>query len=174
LSLSRSFFCTTPAKKPRTECCCQPVAFITAAIVVPVGERNISTTCACFELFPSSSFRPLNAAVFGDNDSWATAGFFAAALCERSFAGLAVRLLAGFDIGILYRFLTPIAATTEAPPRPSGRRGRIPERAMSPGTDHTTALLADECQSFLDNLIAGLGQMRSWNDPMALIGSRIC
>src|SRR5215204_5919672 len=33
---------TTPAKKPRTECCCQPVAFITAVIVVPERDRSIA------------------------------------------------------------------------------------------------------------------------------------
>jgi len=31
----------------------------------------------------------------------------------------------------------------------------------------TTALLAAECQSFLDNLIAGLGQIGAWNDAGA-------
>ena len=35
---------------------------------------------------------------------------------------------------------------------------------------HTTALFADECQSFLDNVIAGLGQIGSWKDPR--IGSQ--
>ena len=40
---------TTPAKKPRTECCCQPVAFIIAAIVAPVGDCSIAITCDCFE-----------------------------------------------------------------------------------------------------------------------------
>jgi hypothetical protein len=30
---------------------------------------------------------------------------------------------------------------------------------------HTTALFADECQSFLDNVIAGLGQIGSGKDP---------
>jgi hypothetical protein len=38
LSLSFSFLRTTPARKPRTECCCQPVSFIIAAIVIPVGD----------------------------------------------------------------------------------------------------------------------------------------
>jgi len=28
------------------------------------------------------------------------------------------------------------------------------------------ALFADECQSFLDNLIAGFGQTREWNDAI--------
>jgi hypothetical protein len=35
---------------------------------------------------------------------------------------------------------------------------------------HTTALFADECQSFLDNVIAGLAQIGSWKDPR--IGSQ--
>jgi signal transduction histidine kinase len=30
---------------------------------------------------------------------------------------------------------------------------------------HTTALFTDECQSFLDNVIAGLGKIGAWNDP---------
>src|SRR6516225_3218165 len=36
----------TPARKPRTECCCQPVAAMMAAIVVPARSRSIATTCA--------------------------------------------------------------------------------------------------------------------------------
>src|SRR3974377_515180 len=32
-----SFLRTTAAKKPRTECCCQPVVFMIVAIVVPLG-----------------------------------------------------------------------------------------------------------------------------------------
>src|ERR1700730_7648007 len=38
------FFLTTPAKNPRIECCCQPVAFMIAAIVVPFGCRSIPST----------------------------------------------------------------------------------------------------------------------------------
>src|SRR3984957_9394459 len=47
--LSFSFFLTTPAKKPRTECCCQSVAFMIAAIVVPFGSYNIFSTADCLE-----------------------------------------------------------------------------------------------------------------------------
>jgi hypothetical protein len=47
--LSLSFFLTTPAKKPRTECCCQSVAFMIAAIVVPFGCRNIPSTVSCLD-----------------------------------------------------------------------------------------------------------------------------
>src|ERR1700761_3962223 len=47
--LSLSFFLTTPAKKPRTECCCQPVAFMIAAMVVPLGCRRSPSTAFCFD-----------------------------------------------------------------------------------------------------------------------------
>src|SRR6266403_5188866 len=47
--LSLSFFLTTPAKKPRTECCCQSVAFMIAAMVVPFGCRSIPRTVSCFD-----------------------------------------------------------------------------------------------------------------------------
>src|SRR5436190_19271329 len=57
------------------------------------------------------------------------------------------------------------AATTTAPPRPCSRRGRIPKRALRAWNAHTTALFAYECQSFLDNFIAGLGQIGSCNSP---------
>src|SRR6516162_5159011 len=44
-----NFLRTTPAKNPRTECCCQPVAFMIAAIVVPVGCLSNASTVACLE-----------------------------------------------------------------------------------------------------------------------------
>src|ERR1700687_4386284 len=47
--LRSSFFLTTPAKKPRTECCCQLVAFMIAAIVVPFGSYSIFSTADCFD-----------------------------------------------------------------------------------------------------------------------------
>ena len=39
---------TVPAKKPRTECCCQPVAFMMAATVVPSGWPRRSRIVCCF------------------------------------------------------------------------------------------------------------------------------
>src|SRR5438128_7770322 len=44
-----SFLRTTPAKKPRTECCCQWVARMMAAMVAPSGRASIASTRACFE-----------------------------------------------------------------------------------------------------------------------------
>src|SRR5260221_13516086 len=42
-----SFLRTTRAKKPRTECCCHPVAFMIAAIVVPLGCLSSPRTVSC-------------------------------------------------------------------------------------------------------------------------------
>jgi hypothetical protein len=36
--------------------------------------------------------------------------------------------------------------------------GQNPEGAPRARNGHSTALFADECQSFVDNVIAGLGQ----------------
>src|SRR3954470_16849673 len=47
--LSLSFFLTTAAKKPRTECCCQSVTFMMAATVVPLGSTSIFSTADCLE-----------------------------------------------------------------------------------------------------------------------------
>ena len=46
---SFSFFLTTPAKKPRTECCCQSVAFMIASIVVPLDWRSRPSTVSCLD-----------------------------------------------------------------------------------------------------------------------------
>src|ERR1019366_382975 len=47
ISVKTSFLRTTPAKKPRTECCCQPVAFMMAAIVAPLGCLSTARTATC-------------------------------------------------------------------------------------------------------------------------------
>src|ERR1700731_1938973 len=67
--LNFSFFLTTPAKKPRTECCCQSVAFMIPAMVVPLGSRNIARTVACFD----------DAAVVSFGTGFVTADFAATA-----------------------------------------------------------------------------------------------
>src|SRR5215471_19541393 len=64
LSASPSFLWTTPAKKPRTECCCQPVAFMMAGIVAPSGRLSSLITAACFELARDLPWCFFEAAVF--------------------------------------------------------------------------------------------------------------
>src|SRR6516225_12118156 len=51
-SVSRSFFFTTPAKKPRTECGCQPVTFEIAAMEVPPLDRSRPRTRSCLVVLP--------------------------------------------------------------------------------------------------------------------------
>src|SRR5215470_17304894 len=51
-SVSPSFFFTTPAKKPRTECGCQPVTFEIAAMEVPPLVRSRPRTRSCLDTPP--------------------------------------------------------------------------------------------------------------------------
>src|ERR1700686_818599 len=76
-----SFFLTTPAKKPRTECCCQSVAFMIAAIVLPFASRSIASTASCLE--------EEGAAAFGD------AGFDGTAFDEAVDLNRVLPLLVG-------------------------------------------------------------------------------
>src|SRR5258706_15888028 len=85
IRLRASFFLTTPAKKPRTECCCQSVAFMIAAIVVPLGSYSIFSTTDCLDGEDGADFDAavfeaagLGAAVgFGRTPKLLLAGFFA-------------------------------------------------------------------------------------------------
>src|SRR6478672_5734572 len=52
--LRPSFLRTTPARKPRTECCCQSVTVMIAAIVAPVGIRSIAMMRACLVSGPAA------------------------------------------------------------------------------------------------------------------------
>src|SRR6266853_4146993 len=49
-SANPSFLRTIAPKKLRTECSCQPVAFMMAAIVVPLGCRSRARTFSCLVL----------------------------------------------------------------------------------------------------------------------------
>lgn len=90
-----------PAKKPRTECCCQPVTSIRLATLAPVFDRNIAIARDCLVT---------GTAVVGQ------AGlFFRLAVFERGvFLRVAVRLFVDFGIEIL----PVIAAFTAASPKP--------------------------------------------------------
>src|SRR5882757_5630710 len=114
---------TTAVRKPRTECFCQPVAFIIAAMVAPVGVRSIATTRDCFE----SGLLLLALAL--PTGFWV--GFADGAGVADDEVSL---LLADADIGILrlVRFTAASRRITEAPPRRSSRRGRIPGRPWCP------------------------------------------
>src|SRR5262249_444479 len=134
--VSPSFLRTTPAKKPRTECCCQPVAFMMAAIVVPSGLLSSAMTASCLVFEPALGLRPLLLPV----------PFLTGPLTRevlRIFAELR-DMLGSFR---LQRHLAP------SPPKPRNGRmaGGVDPRTGNnpcPGP-HSSAPLASECQSFL-------------------------
>src|SRR6266850_7237200 len=104
---------TTPVRKPRTECCRQPVAFIIAAIVAPVGDCSIAMTCDCF--VPGSAFGGFAAPLVNGTRAVAAPG---------DADGAAARFFADFDIAILRSVRGDKRRTTEAPRRPNGAGGR--------------------------------------------------
>src|SRR5256885_3676476 len=93
-SLSLRRLRTTPARNPRTECCCQPVAFIIAIIVAPAGDWSIAMTRDCFEL--GSAFAALAASTLPRER-------FAAGPAD--FLGSDACFLADLDIEILRWFV---------------------------------------------------------------------
>src|SRR5712675_3447716 len=106
IRLSPSFLRTTPARNPRTECCCQSVAVMIAAIVAPAGARSIATIRLCLV-----SGRDANLDEAGAN-------------CLRD-AGLAVLRAFGrvaafldLDLGLVTGFSEVHAAPSAAPPQP--------------------------------------------------------
>src|ERR1700720_1029696 len=124
-----SFLRTTPAKKPRTECCCQPVAFMMAAIVVPLGCLSRARTASCLV--------PLRVELEGTFPGFA--GLFARLLARANlvFVGiLPCDICGSFSVAT-----APGAVTTEAPQWHHRRRGRIPDGANQPLSRHGTVTL---------------------------------
>src|SRR6185369_13234161 len=91
---------TTPARKPRTECGCQPVTFVSAARVAPPGERSISIAADCFVLDRTAATRsPFCLALldlgrlFEDAADLAAVRFFAVFAIGISFGSVAASRL---------------------------------------------------------------------------------
>ena len=62
--------------------------------------------------------------------------------------------------------MRPLGRTTDAPPRPRSRRGRISRARLAPTIGASTAPFSPESQSFLDNVIAQFADVRAWNDRL--------
>src|SRR5215467_10804602 len=143
VSVKPSFLRTTPAKKPRTECCCHPVAFMIAAIVVPLGCLSSPTTVSCL----------VSPRVEAEATFSSFAGFFA-----RSAS--AIFVLSGVVRCDISEFLPVATAQAPSPPKPrTGQKpaGQDPQaRMMSRRGGLSSALFADECQSLCDNLLANI------------------
>src|SRR5258708_18715797 len=112
--LSPSFLRTTPARKPRTECCCQFVAVTIAAIVAPAGVRSIAIMRAFLVSGPAVGLDDAGA------DRLRDAGLAAFRPVERAAAF-------GWDLGLVMGSSEVDATPSAAPPRP--RPGKIPRRA---------------------------------------------
>src|SRR5258705_6176346 len=144
MRLRPSFLRTTPARKPRTECCCHSVAVMRAAIVAPVGVRSIARMRACLV-----SERVV---VFGDERPGR----------ERRLDLLLVRAAArgeAFDLGLdsvmgSSRLYDAIRRTTSAPPRAKTRQGKTPKRASAAPSHDSNARIKQESQSNLSNIVA--------------------
>ena len=96
---------TTPAKNPRTECCCQPVTFIRASMLAPPGALSISIALDC--LVPDLT--RCGSAVLGGLEALRRFADFAADAVIQAF-------LAVLAIGIS----SVRAAHPAAPPKPRG------------------------------------------------------
>src|SRR5258708_30562819 len=135
----------TPARKPRTECCCQSVAIMIAAIVAPAGVRSIAMMRACLvsgrvadlDDFVTGRARDLEALVFR--------------AAER-VAALA------FDLGLVIMGSSEVCATPSAArpqPRPGKTPGRAdPEAASAAPSLHSNAPIKPKSQSILSKLLA--------------------
>src|SRR5712664_55400 len=128
--LSPSFLRTTPARNPRTECCCQSVAVMIAAIVAPAGARSIATIRLCLV-----SGREPNLDEAGTN-RLRDAGLAVLRAFERVAA-------LGLDLGLVTGFSEVHAAPSAAPPQPHPGKspGRVGPRSPSQPLHVTTATL---------------------------------
>src|SRR5467141_4531878 len=112
--LSPSFLRTTPARKPRTECCCHSVAATRDAIVAPADVRSIAMMRACLVWGP----------VAGLDDACADRARDLGLLVFRALERVAAF---GLDLGLVMGSSYVRAASSAAPPQP--RPGRSPGRA---------------------------------------------
>src|SRR6202023_2919235 len=143
-SMRPSLVRTTAVKKPRTEWGCQPVAFMTAAMVAPCFRWSIASTRACFE-----SERPCLAerrrASFPVFTSWASVSLFG-----DSF----------FDdiVGILHSVRSGVSRRHHRSPAQARKpAGQDPQRAVGALRGRTSdAPFPAEVQSFLDSFFVGL------------------
>src|SRR6516225_9336255 len=90
-SLSLRRLRTTPARNPRTECCCQPVAFIIAAIVEPAGDCRMAMTRDCFE--PGSALCGRGGLAIASGDGFAAVVPLCDGRDDRFFADVDIEIL---------------------------------------------------------------------------------
>jgi hypothetical protein len=170
--LRPSFLRTTPARKPRTECCCHSVAFIIAAIVAPPGARKSVSTLACFEFvrerwvdFDEVRHAPRDAGVAVARERGDTAR-------GADLAGRRERVPVRFDFDLLMGssvvLRDAIRRTTSSPDSDHLAAGLIPSQRAGPSV-HSNARFPPECQSIRSNKIAHRAKFGGLHRPYARI-----
>src|SRR6478672_4339271 len=102
-----------PVESRLAECCCQSVAVMIAAIVVPVGIRSIAMMRACLVLGRAADLDDAGAGCLRDT------GLAVFRAVERGAAF-------GLDLGLVMGSSEVDATTSAAPPQP--RLGKAPGR----------------------------------------------
>jgi hypothetical protein len=111
-------------------------------------------TRACFE--PASFFF---------SGSVMAGGF---AVVARAAVDLGECFFEDFGIGILHSVYGGVAPHHHRSPTSANKpAGQDSWALMRPGLDDSTAPIADECQPFLDNVVAGFWQIGAWKDAAA-------
>jgi hypothetical protein len=77
---------------------------------------------------------------------------------------LGERFFEDFGIGILQSVYGGVAPHHRSPTTANKPAGQDSWALKTPRLDDSTAPIADECQSFLDNVVAQFGRRRAWND----------
>src|SRR5262245_3721499 len=111
-SLSLRRLRTTPARNPRTECCCGPVAFIIAAIVAPAGDCSIAMTRDCFE--PGSALCGRGGLAIASGDGFAAVVSVCAGRDDRFFADFDIEILRLVDGGVAPHHQSPTSGMEPA------------------------------------------------------------
>ena len=123
-------------------------------IVAPSGDRSIVITRDCFE--PGAAFL-----LFGSpeiRDEGFAVGTSAAGAVDGFFAGFDMEILRSVHAAPWPHHRRPTSAI-----KPAGQDLRV---RLAPTIGTTTAPFSPESQSYLDNVIAQLADVRSWNDPL--------
>jgi hypothetical protein len=134
----------TPARKPRTECCCQSVRAMIAAIVAPAGFLSIAMARACLVSGPAAGLDDAGTGRLRD------AGLAVFRAVDRAVAF-------GLDLGLVMGSSEVCATPFAAPPqpRPGQSPGRAGPRAVSTTPRHySNAPIRHESQSILSKIVA--------------------
>ena len=113
-------------------------------MVAPLGDSSIAITRDCLDL--ESTFVVVEAVPDGCA-SLATADDIAEDVFFRLFECICIEIPHSVKRGFAPHHRRPTSAIEPA--------GQDPRALKGLGTDQSTALFAEECQSFLDNLVAG-------------------